>query len=278
MKKVLSILIVAVLLVAMIPTTAFAATAPKITATANDTTVSVGDVVTVTVKVPANSNLVAFTYALKFDTSYFQLVSGSATTNSVFGYEMTNDKIAGEFRYIGATNSSVTAAGTLFTVKFKILKTGGKINCDVQEAYVLSGGRDTDVTSSCASVSTKSISFSAVSVITDYFAIQTPSETKFRYKSGIVLHINQKKTPPSKATYTWSVNNDCFNVEVSEDGKSCEVVANKSGTTVVTVKLVSSAGVTLETETIELKSNAGFFDKIIAFFLSIFGGNKILPQ
>ena len=78
MKKILSVLLVAVMLLAMIPSTAFAAPipeinipAPAITATADRTSVEVGDIITVTVEVPDNSNLVDFTYVLRYDTAYF---------------------------------------------------------------------------------------------------------------------------------------------------------------------------------------------------------------
>lgn len=279
MKKFLSILIVAIMLFTMIPTTAFAAsaTAPKITATADKTTVAVGDTVTVTVKVPANSNLVAFTYFLNYDSSYFQVVSQKTT--GVFSYELTDKATAGTFKYIGTTSDVVTDAGTLFTVQFKVLKTGGKITCDVREAYVLSGNDDVNVTSSCASISTKSLTFKASTpAIIDYFEIQTPSTKSISYKNGIVLHVNQKKSIPSTAEYRWSADNENFKMTVSADGKSCEIISNASGDTTFTVELVSATGIVLDSDTVVMTSKAGFFDKIIAFFRSIFGGAKILPE
>lgn len=280
MKKVLSVFLAALMIFAMIPTTVFAANGPAITATADKTTVKVGDTVKVTVKLPAKSNLVSLQYTLKYNTSYFQLVDNSMKLNGSFSYEASNVKISGDVRYIGATGDVVSAsAATLFTVEFKILKTGGKITFNVDEAYVNSNGKDVDVTSACASASTKSITFNASSVTpTDYFNITEPSTKSISYKSGIVLHVNQKKTPPSGAKYQWSANNENFKMEVSEDGKSCTIVSNASGDTTFTIKLVSKAGSVLDTETVTMTSKAGFFDKIIAFFRSLFGGNKVLPN
>ena len=126
MKKVLSVLLVAILLFAMIPTTAFAATAPTITASASKTTVVAGDTVKITVKIPANSNLVAFQYIVKYSTSYFQLVDGSMSLGGTFGYEGVNTATAGTIKYAGAAGSKLTKASTLFTVEFKIVKPGGK--------------------------------------------------------------------------------------------------------------------------------------------------------
>lgn len=280
MKKVLSVFLAALMIFAMIPTV-FAANAPKITATADKTTVKVGDTVKITVKLPANSNLVSFQYTIKYDSTYFQLVDNSLTLGECFPFETTNVNVKGEVRYIAATKDAVNgSAATLFTVQFKILKTGGKLSFNVDEAYIIdSNENDVDVTSACASVSTKSITFKAASsTTTDYFAIKEPSTKSISYKSGIVLHVNQKKTPPSNAKYQWYANNDNFKMEVSEDGKSCTIVSNASGETTFTVKLVTMAGTVLETETVTMKSKAGFFDKIIAFFRSLFGGNKVLPQ
>ena len=278
MKKVLSVFLAALMIFAMIPSTVFAASAPIITASADKTTVKVGDTVKVTVKLPANSNLVSLQYTIKYDSSYFQLVGNSVSLGGSFSYEASNVNVKNEVRYIGATGTKVAnTAATLFTVQFKVLKTGGKLTFNIDEAYIDSNGKDVDVTSACASVSTKSITFKAASVTpTDYFTINEPSKKSIRYKSGIVLHVNQNKT--SGAKYQWSTDNNNFKVEVSEDGKTCTIVSNAKGDTTFTVSLVTKAGAVLETETVTMTSKAGFFDKIIAFFLSIFGGNKVLPQ
>ncbi len=277
MKKVLSVFLAALIILAIIPSTVFAASTPKITASADKTAIKVGDTVTVTVKVAANSNLVSLGYSLKFDTSYFQVVSESSTLGGAFPYEMTNENITGEVRYMGATNGKVTAAKTLFTVKFKVLKTGGKITCNVSEAYVLSGGEDVNVTSSCASNSTKSISFTTSSTV-DYLDIKKPSTTTIKYKNGIVLHLDQKTAFPAGSKIKWTCNNGNFKVEQAADGKSCTIISDASGESVITVKLVNSAGTVLDSAQVTMTSKAGFFDKIIAFFRSIFGGPEIKPN
>ncbi len=277
MKKLLSVLLVAIMLLAMIPSAVFAANAPVISATADKSSVKVGDIVKVTVSIPDNSDLVSFQYKLKYSTSYFQLVDNSLTLGKCFSYEASNTNVAGEVRYIGATGTKVTKAGTLFTVQFKVLKTGGKITFNIQEAYVNSNGEDTDVTSACASASTKSISFKSATP-TDYFTIQEPSTKSISYKSGIILHVNQTNRIPAAAKYVWSASNDNFKMETSADNKSCTIVSDKNGDTTFTVKLVSVSGDVLDTETITMTSKVGFFDKIIAFFRSIFGGNKVLEK
>ncbi|MBO5333995.1 MAG: hypothetical protein J6B37_07795 [Clostridia bacterium] len=281
MKKVLSIFLAVLMVFAIIPTTVFAASAPVITATADKTTVKVGDTVKVTVKLPANSNLVSLQYTIKYDSTCFQLVDKSMTLGNCFPFETSNVNVKGEVRYIAATKDAVnSSAATLFTVQFKVLKTGGKITFNIDEAYIVdSNGKDVDVTSACASASTKSITFKAATTTpTDYFTITEPSTKKISHKSGIVLHVNQKKTPPANAKYQWTANNNNFKMEVSADGKSCTIISNANGDTTFTVKLVSAAGTVLDTETVTMTSKAGFFDKIISFFRSLFGGNKVLPN
>ena len=151
----------------------------------------VGDTVKVTVSVSKDSKLVSFGAVLTYDATKFEVVSGAPT--GAFSAEVLNTATAGTVKYAGAAATTIDGAKTtLFTVEFKILKTGGKITFNVDEAYVNSNGKDVDVTSACASASTKSITFNASSVTpTDYFNITEPSTKSISYKSGIVLHVNQ---------------------------------------------------------------------------------------
>ncbi len=276
MKKVLSVILAMLMVVAMIPTV-FAASTPVITTKANKTSIKAGDVVTITVSVSKNSKLCALTYELSYNTSEFSLVSGSTTTKGVFGAEMTNDSVAGKIKYVGAATTYIAdAAQTLFTVQLKAKKSTGKVTVSISEAYVSSGSAsETNVTSAVASASTKSISFKAAA---DYIAIRTPSRTSIRYKDGIVLHADVKSTLPSGSKLKWTSNNSNFNTEVSSDGKSYTIISNSNGATVFTVTLYSSSGAVLETETIEMTSKAGFFDKIGGFFRGLFGATKIYSE
>lgn len=278
MKKVLSIFLAVLVILAMIPSV-FAASAPAITATASKTSVVAGDTVKLTVKAPANSNLVSFQYIVNYSTSYFQVVDGSLTLGGNFGYEDAGTDTPGTIKYAAATGSKLTKATTLFTVEFKIVKPGGKITFTVDEAYVDDNGVDTDVTAACQSASTKSITFkSGAATPSDYFAIQSPSTTTIKHKCGIVLHLNQKATKPASAHYEWTADNSNFKMEVSSDGTTCTIISDKNGDTTFTVKLIGSTGSVLDTETITMTSKAGFFDKIVSFFRGIFGGNKVADR
>ena len=282
MKKVLSVVLATIMIFAIIPLTSFAATAPTITATADKTTVKVGDTINVTVSISANSNLTALGYELNFDTSYFQLVDNSVKTYGALSLDMASGKKAGKISYAGAADSPVTGnAKTFLTASFKILKTNGKITCNVTEAYVESDGRDVNVTTACANVSTKNITFSGTSTPSsyDYIEIATPSTTSVRYKDGIILHAEINKTLPNNAKLVWSTDNGNFKTSASEDGKSFTIISDSNGTTKVTLTLYDSTGKTvLDTDNIEMTSKAGFFDIIGGFFRSLFGSTKILSK
>lgn len=274
MKKVLSVFLAALMIFAMIPAV-FAASAPAVTATANKTSVSVGDQVTVTVKIPAKSNLVAFTYELKYDASYLQVVSGSAKVNSTFAFEEVNTNASGVVTYAGISENGITAASTIFTINFKVLKNNAKIYCNVIEAYTNTGGtEDTNITADCSLASTKTINFTKA-VIADYFAIRTPSTTTIKHKDAIILYADAKHAIPANAKFEWSTDNSNFKVEISGNGETCKFTSDKNGDTKITVKLVTPAGTVLETETITLTSKAGFFDKIGSFFRGLFGMLKV---
>ncbi len=280
MKKVLSVLLVALMLLATIPSTVFAGSildeidipAPAIIATADRTSVDVGDIVTVTVEVPADSNLVDLTYTLTYDTAYFRMIEDSATINGVFSSEMINGQIAGEFKYSGTTGTPVTEAGTLFTIQFVIVQTGGRILFTVNNARVLSTNGVINVTATSLLASTKLITFRAASEASkNYFDIMTPVTTTVSYKESTTLFVEQKKLPPLGAYYyRWSADNDNFTLSPSELGMSCELTSVKNGDTTITVELVNALGEVIDSESIVMTSKAGFFDILTWFFEYIF--------
>ena len=140
MKKVLSILFAIIILcMGVIPS--YAAN-PKISVK-TVSSASVGDTITVSVNLSANSNLGAIDFAVKFNTSEFQLVSGSAKSTSLFLAEIRES--AGSVKYGGMVTDAVNSSGTLLTFKLKVLKIGGKISVSVNDAI---DGNDKDITSS----------------------------------------------------------------------------------------------------------------------------------
>ena len=120
--------------------------------------------------------------------------------------------------------------------------------------------------------------FSYYAVVEEYnytFSIQTPSRTEFRHKDGIKLHANVEGTAPAGSFVEWSADNSKFKTEEINNGNSLKIISDKNGTTTFTATLYSAKGEVLATDSIEMKSKAGFFDKIGSFFRSLFGATKI---
>ena len=107
------------------------------------------------------------------------------------------------------------------------------------------------------------------------FSIQTPSRTEIRHKDGIKLHANIEGTAPAGSYVKWTASNGKFKTEEINNGNSLRIVSDSNGKTTFTATLYSADGEVLATDSIEMKSKAGFFDKIGSFFRSLFGGTKI---
>ena len=142
MKKFLSILF-AVLLICVSVIPSFAASygvSVKVPYTA-----SVGETISVSVMLSVNSGLGGIDLTVKYNTSEFQLVSGSVKSGSL----LVGDTNVGNgfIRYAGVSAETVKSQGTLVSFKLKVLKTGGKISVSVNDAI---DGNDKDITSSFA--------------------------------------------------------------------------------------------------------------------------------
>ncbi len=105
-------------------------------------------------------------------------------------------------------------------------------------------------------------------------SIQTPSRTTIRCKDGIVLHANVEGAFPDSAKIVWSASNNKFKTKNVGDS-SFQIVSNSDGYTMFTASIIDADGSVLATDTIEMRSKAGFGDKIGGFFRSLFGATKI---
>ena len=111
---------------------------------------------------------------------------------------------------------------------------------------------------------------------TDYtISIRTPSRTTIRHNDGIILHANIEGELPEGAQVTWYVSNDNFDGGYLDDGMSCVFVSKNNGYTTIYAVIEDANGNELAVDSIELRSKAGFFDKIGGFFRSLFGSTTI---
>lgn len=275
MKKTLSVLLAVLMIVAMMPTVFAASSAPVITTSVDTTDIKVGDIVTVTVKISADSKICALEYNLEYNSSDFEYVSH--TLGDVFFAEAKNKEItAGKysFKYSAATDKCHTGAeAVLFKAQLKAKTTNGKLTAKITEAYTSTGGEDyTNVLPAVVLTSNTIITFGT----NDYMSIATPSTSTIRYKDGIVLHANIKSTRPKDSYIEWTTDNNNFTTSVSEDKESFTIISKSNGTTKITATLYSASGRFLDADTIEIKSKAGFFDKIAVFFSTLFGKDPVI--
>ena len=282
MKKILSVVLAVVMLMSMACVAFAASNSYQVTAKANKTSVEKGEVVTVTVTLPANSNLGSFQYAVKYNPSSFTYVEGSLETKGAFAMEMDNASTAGTIKYAGITSSLVTEAKTLLTFKV-VAENSGRLQFVIEEAYV--GANDVDKTAEFQANSTQEIYIEVKGTeepVTpegpNYSVkIKSPSKTSIRNKDGIILHPASSNVVPKGAKYDWDWNNGNFKVTENSDG-TVKIVAENAGNTTFTLKLVDANGKILATDSVNMYSDSGFFQKIGGFFRSLFGGTKIYAE
>ena len=97
------------------------------------------------------------------------------------------------------------------------------------------------------------------------FSIQTPSKTTISKKNGIILHANVEGTAPDGSYVVWTSSNNKFTTSTVDDN-SLKIISNKNGYTTFTATLYSTDGEILATDSIEMRSKAGFFDVIASWF------------
>ncbi|MBQ8763672.1 MAG: leucine-rich repeat protein [Clostridia bacterium] len=108
--------------------------------------------------------------------------------------------------------------------------------------------------------------------------ILTPSQTTVRYGDSIILHVDAA-TVPQGGYVVWEASNDNFEIiEVSDDGLTCTITPKSSGDTTFTANVYNADGKTVCSDVQDMTSKASIWDKIIAFFKTIFGLSKTIPQ
>lgn len=149
MKKIISILLVTIMLFSMFVITTSAATAPTITVVSTANSAKVGDIFRVAVNTSKSSKLCAVRFIVEYDQEYFQVVK--KTSDGTFTLEDWGGT-PGRIKFVGAAASCINDASTfLFSLEFKVLKTGGIISVIADEVYVVDGGEDIDVTNQVGS-------------------------------------------------------------------------------------------------------------------------------
>lgn len=110
--------------------------------------------------------------------------------------------------------------------------------------------------------------------------IKEPKTKSISYKDGVLIRPNFAFIPEG-ATVEWTADNSCFNWSVDAEG-NVKAISASSGDTTFSAKVKLADGTYLTdmygneiVSTTTVKSNAGFFQKLVAFFKSLFGATKI---
>ena len=107
------------------------------------------------------------------------------------------------------------------------------------------------------------------------FFIKEPSRTTIRNRDGIILHVNPQFLMPKGSYIVWKYKNSNFDVEEADNGMKLIATAKNKGWTVFTATLYDVDGNVLATDSVELYSKSGLFDKVSGFFRKLFGATKI---
>ncbi len=103
-------------------------------------------------------------------------------------------------------------------------------------------------------------------------SIKEPSRTTIRSKDGIILHAIVDGAE-NDVVVKWTANNQNF--EMESNGNDLTIISEDNGYTTFKASLYNSNGEFLTSASIEMRSKAGFFNKIGGFFRSLFGTDKI---
>lgn len=166
MKKTISILMALVLALSMCAMTAFAATPASLTVKSSASQAKVGDVITVTVDLSANSAIATLRFFLKYDAASVEPVGLPAynpdasgvdaeqaafgIVDGIFNMSTANWRENGGMSVTSITGGNgVTAGGTLFKAQFKVLKANPTFTLEL--AYA-TDKTDAEMNVSCNSV------------------------------------------------------------------------------------------------------------------------------
>lgn len=160
---------------------------------------------------------------------------------------------------------------------------GGWINPDSPADVVYNAGDSITITKNTTLVAVWSeIPPEPVKIPTISFTNTLPSS--FNYGDMMIMKVAVTDAPEG-AKIVWETAGNGVSISASPDGTSCTVTSTGSGTATVTAKLVDANGSAIKNAngadisvSKEIKSNAGFFQKIISFFKNLFGLNRIVAQ
>ena len=249
MKKVLSVLF-AIIILCMCIIPSYAAN-PKISVK-TVSSASVGETITVSVNLSANSNLGGIEFMVKYDTSAFQYVSGSAKTGNVFSEAIINSDVVGKLHYGGYTTTTVNSSGTFMSFKLKVLKVNGKITVSVRDAF---NGEEKDITS-LVSVSGTTVKCSHANMKWDILKKATCTEKGEKKGTCICGYTTTDIIPKSEHAYgKWTIEKEATETEKGLKWAKCSVCGDKKEQVIPLITTTTTETTTFVENTTESTTN-----------------------
>ncbi len=88
---------------------------------------------------------------------------------------------------------------------------------------------------------------------------------------------------PEGSSISWTTEGNGFLTEVSTDGTELHVTPTGKGSLIVTVQIINENGEIIKdtsgnefSDSINIKSKAGFWQKLVSFFKNLFGINRLV--
>ena len=215
-NKVMSVILALVLTLSIFALNVSAAiVVPEIKLMPNRAAAQIGDIVTISVTVPANSRLCSLSLDLVYDETDFEFID--AVGNGVFDIEALNPTFSNHsIRYAGITSDYISdKAATLFTARFKILDNCRDIYAVINEAYVVDkNGKHVNVTMDANILSNPVV----IHQSGDENVISEPTcyETGFKTYNCPCGAFVEENTPAKGHTYSAGVCVDCGTIAPEE--------------------------------------------------------------
>ncbi len=116
------------------------------------------------------------------------------------------------------------------------------------------------------------------------FEIKQPSTTAVNYGDTLVISANLNGAElPEGWTVKWTIEGDGFNMATEDNGTTCKLTSVAKGNATVKATLIDENGnVAIDesgnemSDSIQITSKAGFFQKLISFFKNLFGVSRIV--
>ncbi|MBQ2963843.1 MAG: hypothetical protein IJE14_04195 [Clostridia bacterium] len=116
--------------------------------------------------------------------------------------------------------------------------------------------------------------------------IKTPSTTTVNYGETLILHADfGEVTLPEGYTILWTVEGAGFDMAPATDGLTCKMTSVANGTATVKATIVDENGEAVldadgneMSDSKQLTSKAGFWQKFVSFFKNLFGISRVILQ